>query len=334
MHNSAYPARMSASSKNNHRELSRLRWSFTSQKKKDKLLQDARQMLRLLPETAALLDLADTKNIDIRFNDDFIGTIDSGVTVTDRNTGHVHIELKPYAAPEDIVPALIHELRHVWQNDRLGLTPKTMALGEKDADTALLLMRVKEADAFAYTDIAIKRLNNAAASFAHSEKLRAQMLAENNGQPLTERQEDQISDVIAYHIQSRLESDKKEAGEKFLEALTWLDGYDRETLSAYHRRYTTPEWEPLKHLTEKDGHVIKLADIRNLTEMGLGPTRFTYLDHLDDVEFENAILRDVAPALLETSAFMTAFEKSAAPEKRQEIHDRLNKALQTRRPML
>lgn len=319
---------------NKTREMSRLRWGLMSRKKKDKLLQDTLGILRLLPETAALLDLAAAKNIPISFNPDFIGTDNSGVTVSSRTSGETRIELKPYRDPADILPALLHELRHVWQNDKLGLTPQTMGLGEKNADTALALMRVKEADAYAFTDVAIGRLNNALDAFTRSEPLREKMVKENAGKPLTQEQEDDISDFIAARVTEKMDDDRKQAEEKFLKALTWLDSYDRETLSEYHGRYTFPTLPNIPHLTEKDGHVIRLADIRKLTEMGLGPTRFTYLDRLDDVEFENAVLRDVAPALLETSAFMTAFEKSAAPEKRQEIHDRLNTALQTKRPML
>lgn len=325
---------MQQSKKDKAREMGHLRWRFMSQKKKDRLLQDTLHLLCLLPETAALLRLAAEKGIAIRFNGDFIGTDNSGVTVSSRRTGETHIELKPYAAPEDIAPALIHELRHVWQNDRLGLTAKTMGLGETDAKTALLLMRVKEADAFAYTGLAIKRLNNAAAAFAESEELRKKLLKENGGKPLSEAQEDEISDVIAARIAARLPADRDETAAGFVKALTWLDSYDRETLGEYHGRYTHPFNSLLEHLTEKDGHAVTLAAIRSLTEAGMGPTRISYLDHLDDVEFENLVLRDVAPALLETERLMTAFEKSATPENRKAIDTQLRAALRQARPLL
>lgn len=309
-------------------EFTQLRWSFTTQRKKDKLLQDTIQILRLLPETQALLNLAAAKNIDIRFNENFIGTDDSGVTVIDRNRGNTHIEIKPYRTPEDSVIALIHELRHVWQNDRLGLTPRTMALGEPDAKTALLLNRVKEADAYAYTDLVIMRLNNAQAALAEGFALEKKLLEENAGAKLSPAQEDAVSDLIAAHVASHIEDEKALAARSFAKALSWMDGYDREMMVEYHRRYTSPFMDPLPHLTEKDGHVVTLADIRKLTVAGEGATLISYLDHLDDKAFTELVMKGIDPLLLDTAGVMKAFESaSSAPERSQYIDAKLRDAL-------
>jgi hypothetical protein len=314
---------MPSTAKDNAAEFSRLRWSFTRQKTKDRLLQDTLDLLRLLPETKAMLALAAAQNIDIRFNEKFIGTDDSGVTVVNRTTGMVHIELKPYRAPEDIAPALIHELRHVWQNHALGLTPRTMARGEPDARAALLLTRVKEADAYAYTDLAIARINNAIEALAEGGRLERQLLKENGGKSLSQQQEDEISDAIAARLSDNLDAEKRLAAAKFIKALTWLDSYDREALAAYHDRYTHPFHEPLEH----PDVVLSLADIRKLTTAGEGPTAISYLDHLDDRAFVTAVFRDVKPELLETANLMASFEKAATPEKRKQLDDTLRKAL-------
>ena len=313
-------------------EFTRLRWAFTSQKKIDRLLEDTKNLLHLLPETKAMLDLAAAQHIDIRFNEKFIGTDDSGVTVTNRTTGTVCIEIKPYRTPEDSVIALIHELRHVWQHTQLGLTAKTMALGEPDARAALLLNRVKEADAYAYTDLAIARLNTAVEALAVGGKLEKELLKQNGGKPLSPEQEDSVSDAIAAPIAARLEADKRLAAGKFIEALTWLDDYDRETLEAYHRRYTDPLLDPLAHLTAKDGHVVTLADIRKLTVAGQGATGISYLDHLDDRAFVTAVFNDVDPLLLDTASIMAAFEDAATPEKKKYIDARLRDALGHKSP--
>jgi len=309
-------------------EFSRLRWAFTRQKTKDMLLQDTLGLLRLLPETKALVDLAAALNIDIRFNEKFIGTDDSGATVINRTTGKVHIELKPYRAPEDILPALVHELRHVWQDHRLGLTPQTMAKGEPDARAALFLMRVKEADAYAYTSLAIARINNARAALAEGATLEKKLLQENRGQPLTQEQEDAVSDTIAARIAANIDAEKRLAAGTFIKALTWLDSYDRETLSIYHERYTHPFYEPMKHA---DG-ALALADIRKLTTAGKGPTEISYLDHLDDRAFVEAVFKDVKTDLLETANLMAAFEKAATPEKKKQIDTKLRSALSKNSP--
>lgn len=294
---------MPKTAKDNADEFSRLRWSFMRQKTKDKLLDDTLALLRILPETKALLDLAAAKNIEIRFNEKFIGTDDSGVTVINRTTGAVHIEIKPYKKPEDTVIALIHELRHVWQMERLGLTPPTMNRVENDAPMALLFMRVKEADAYAYTDLAIARINLAIEALGDATRKLSQITLDNGGQPPTQAQQDAVFDDIAAQMTAHLEADKRLAAGSFMKALGFLDSYDREAVALYQRRYLDPQ--PLPHASAP----LTLQDVRKLTVAGTGATDVSYLDHLDDRAFAALVLKDVKPELLERTTQMAAQER-------------------------
>src|SRR5687768_4583751 len=123
-------------------EWQRLKWSLQSEKKKQRLLDEACDLLRLWPETSLLLDLAKAEGIAIRFDDSLEFTDTDGILYRNRTTGACHIALKPCLDPHDIAIPLIHELRHLWQEKELGLTPETSGLGEPDARMALIMTRV------------------------------------------------------------------------------------------------------------------------------------------------------------------------------------------------
>jgi hypothetical protein len=130
-------------------------------------------------------------------------------------------------------------------------------------------------------------------------------------------------------MMERLPAERVATKVKFIQALTWLDSYDREAVSAYHRRYTHPLEDSTPHMTEKQGHVITLADIRRLCIAGDEPTKISYLDDVDDKAFTAMVMKDVAPALSEVTVLMDSFEKAAAPHVKQksEIDARLKAAL-------
>ena len=305
---------------------SSFRWTLTSAARRQQLMNETQHILSIWPETKALLALAAAEKVPIAFADNLIGTDTDGVNVVNRTTGERRIDIKPYKKPEDCAIALIHELRHLWQDKQLGLTPSTRGLGEKDATTAVLLNRVKEADAFAFTDLMIGRINHFQEDFKKSENLRAALLFLNRKKPLSEEQENEVSDVIANAMLKRLPAERAAAKAKFTEALTWLDSYDREAVSAYHRRYIET---PIGHMTEKHGHVVTLADIHQLCIAGYGPTQISYMDDVDDESFAVMVMKDVALPLAEVTRLMDGFEKAAAPHVKQksQIGIRLQAAL-------
>lgn len=311
-------------------EFSRLRWAFTSGRKREKLLADTKRILRLLPETAALLDLAAAKGIDIRLDGEMIGTEDSGLTSINRTTGNISISIKPYKTPEDTVIALIHELRHVWQIEKLGITPMQIGLAESDARSALLFTRVREADAYAYTDLVIARLNNARLALGLGADEETRLHDQNRGAPLTEAQQDDVSDIIAAQISKNIPVEKGIAAASFERALATLQFYDHEAMANYRRRYID-DTPPLRHLTSRDGDALTIADLRKLTVAGEGPTFVSYLDHLDDAAFTALVLKDVAPGIKEAADLMSAFEKAVTPEKKQAARTRLDNTFPRRR---
>ncbi|MEZ0259865.1 MAG: DUF6782 family putative metallopeptidase [Alphaproteobacteria bacterium] len=305
---------------------SSFRWTWTSAAKRKQLMDETQRILSIWPETRALLDLAAAEKVPIAFADNLIGTDTDGVNIVNRTTGERRIDIKPYKKPEDCAIALIHELRHLWQDKQLGLTALTRGLGEKDATTAMLLNRVKEADAFAFTDLMIGRINHFPDDFKKMESVRAALLFLNRRQPLSEEQENEVSDVMAKAITERLPAERAALKKKFTEALTWLDSYDREAVSTYHRRYIQ---DPIDHMTEKQGHVVALADIRRLCMAGDGPTQISYMDDVDDKAFAALVMKDVATPLADVTGLMDAFEKAGTRHVKQksEIDARLKAAL-------
>lgn len=305
---------------------SSFRWGWTSAAKRQRLMDETLRILSVWPETRALLELAAAEKVPIAFADNLIGTETDGVNIVNRTTGERRIDIKPYKNPEDCAIALIHELRHLWQDKQLGLTALTRGLGEKDATTAIELNRVKEADAFAFTDLMIGRINHFIDDCKKAEQLRAALLFLNRRQPLSEEQENEVGDMMARAVLERLPRERTALQRKFTEALTWLDSYDREAVSAYHRRYIE---DPIDHMTEKQGHVVGLADIRNLCIAGEGPTRISYMDDADDKTFTALVMKDVAPPLAEVASLMDAFEKAGFRHVKQksEIDARLKAAL-------
>ena len=292
-------------------EFARLKWSLKSEKKKQRLIDAACQFLRLWPETNGLLELARAKGIGIRFDDSLDGTDTDGVFHRNRETGECYIALKPCLEPHDIAIPLIHELRHLWQEQQLGLTPGKSGLGEKDATTALLLTRVKEADAFAFTNLMIARINHAQQDFIDSEAFGRKLLRDSGAAELSSAQQGLVDDFLAQRIANRVPAETKKMAEDFLRELGDLDSYDHSAAAEYFRRYISPTGPHLSHLTEKDGHVLGLADIRKIMQAGTFDTMPRYLADQDDAMLVQAILSGVRADLRETVSLMDAFEKAA-----------------------
>jgi hypothetical protein len=298
---------------------SRLRWSFTSRRKRDKLLKAACDRLRLWPETSALLDLAAEKGVAIAFDDALLGSETEGMVMRNRKTGKCRIALKPSLVPEDIAIPLIHELRHLWQEETLGLKTGEAARAEKDALTALFIMRVKEADAFAFTSLMIARLNHAQEDFIAARGMK----------------DEEADEFLAARILSRLPGEREAMARDFEKALSWLDSYDAETLSEYHRRYTAP-LGAARHAEKPLG----TPAVRRLLKTGTFPDMPPYLDALDDAALEKKVMAGVRPELKEAAQLMTAFEKAAARglgdgedrRQRAEIARQLRDALKTKSP--
>jgi hypothetical protein len=292
-------------------EFGRLVWSFKSEKKKQRLLDEACNLLRIWPETNALLDLAKQQGVGIRFDDALDGTDTDGYFHRNRQTGDCYIALKPCAKPEEIAIPLIHELRHLWQEQQLGLTPEKSALSEKDVQFALLLTRVKEADAFAFTNLMISRINHAQVDFKDAQELEKKLLKDSGAAQLSPAQQIQVDDLLANRMADRLPFEVKKMADDFLRELGTLDSYDRIAVSDYFRRYVSATGPNLPHLTAKDGHVTTLADVRSLMKAG-SENMPPYLRDQDDARLIESILSGVSNDVRDTAALIDSFEKAAA----------------------
>ncbi|TAL30972.1 MAG: hypothetical protein EPN97_11590 [Alphaproteobacteria bacterium] len=313
----------------------RLKWSLMSEKKKQKLLDEACNLMRLWPETSELLDLARAQGVGIRFDDSLEPTDTDGIYHRNRTTGECYIGLKPRLDPRDIAIPLIHELRHLWQEKQLGLTPETAGLCEKDARMALIVTRVKEADAFAFTDLMIGRMNNALQDARDARALEKKLLAQAGLKQPTPALEEQVEDFLADRIVARIAGEKKKMEENFLKHLKTLDSYDAIAASGYFSRYIYPAVSNLKHLTEKDGPVVGVPEVRRLLKTGVMESMPPYLDGPGNGEFADMVLAGVKPGVLEAVSLIDAFEKAAArglpakeaQEKRAELREKVAAAL-------
>ena len=291
-------------------EIARLKWSLASEKKKQKLLDEACDFLRIWPETNALLEMAKTNGIGIRFDSTLDGTDTDGVFHRNRATGECFIGLRPCLKPDEIAIPLIHELRHFWQEKQLGLTPETGALSETNVQMALVVTRVKEADAFAFTNLMISRINNAMQDFKDAQALERKLLSETNAPQLSPAQQEQVDDFLAARMSARLPAETKKMADDFVRELGDLDSYDRIAIGDYFRRYISPTGPGLKHLTAKDGPVVDISGLRRILHAG-SENMPAYMDAQDDKALVETVLSGAKPGIRDVASLIDAFETAA-----------------------
>lgn len=319
--------------------MKRLRKTFTKfgekmlpQRAQRKMLNTAIGMLQEYPETRMLLELAQAKNIGVLV-DKTLPRTTAGMLRSDRESGQEYIALAPFNDPTDLALTLIHELRHVWQDEMLGLNAKNRAISEPDAETHLILRRVKEADAHAFVNLMSSRMRYMNEDVAIATDM-AEKLTQKQGKPLTEGQQKTIARYIGSRVEKRQRDEEKQMIRDFNWALENIDNYDREALIEYHLRYTSPQYQTQPHV--ENGPVFGLSNIRAMLKLGVSPNAPGYLDHIADDHFRAAVLQDVDPSIKRVSKLMVAFEKIARrpmrPEEEQfhryDIEKRLSDAVQ------
>lgn len=302
--------------------MKRLRDTFTKfgakilpQRAQRKMMNAAIGMLQEYPETRLLLELAQAKNIGVMVDKSLPRTA-AGMLRSDRETGQQYIALAPFNDPLDLALTLIHELRHVWQDEMLGLNPGNRAISEPDAETHLILRRVKEADAHAFVNLMSSRMRHMKEDMALATDM-AEKLTTKLGKPLTDDQQRTIAKYIGSRVENRQRAEEVQMVRDFNWALENLDNYDREAMIEYHVRYTSPQYEKQAHPPEASK--FGLSDIRKMLKLGISPEAPGYFDHITDQHFRSAILQDVDPSIKKVSKLMVAFERiSKLPLKPQE----------------
>ena len=268
------------------------------------------------------------------------GTISLAPRLTEvYKTGQQYIALNPDADPVGLAFTLIHELRHVWQNKVLGLTPQTLALAEPDIETQMLFVRVREADAHAFTNLMIRRMQADQQDKAEVQQLIAQH-TQRTGAPPDEFQLKLFQQYLTEKFIGRFESDAQQMVLDFAWTLENLDRYDRQTLLQYHARYTSPNYEQQPRPAAEDS--LNLKGIRSMLKLGVGDRAPSYLHNVSDDNLKTAVMHDVQQPLKDAYNLMDKFEKAAkrgipaadAGQYRIEIEDKLARALKAPAPQI
>ncbi len=114
-------------------------------------IQRLRNLISLVPEGRALFEFADTVGIEFRF-DGRLSRHDGGFCDDDSTI----IRLNRKWPKRKCVEAICHEIRHIWQDHTIGHTPVDYLKPYE----FLLLNRLKEGDAYAYSSLIVKKLNS------------------------------------------------------------------------------------------------------------------------------------------------------------------------------
>lgn len=306
----------------------RLTWAVTPPSRKAAHLAAAVDMLKGIPETAALLDLAAAKGVSIGFDGRLIGKTTSGVFTRSSRAGKTRITLKPGRPVGETAATLVHELRHLWQAEVLGLDGGKDLRGEyTDPATKILVTRIKEADAFAFTHYIAQRVERMNRDLSELGEMLLKIKGDAPKLSLTDEDRARIDTHFREKHKDMQRQDMEIIRSRFLAELDDLDGYDRRALRKYHALYTHPDFEPKKKPGE-DAR-FELSNLRRILRAGVGNGAPDYMSDMDDAALAARILAPVANDVKAAARLMTAFEEAAAdgrlapPENikaRQDIH--------------
>jgi hypothetical protein len=202
----------------------------------------------------------------------------------------------------------VHELRHVWQNKVLGIPPGTVGAGDADPELSLIFTRVKEADAYAFSNVLIKRMNQATRKMADLADAAKELAAADDVSAPTIKHFAEAAKKVPETPPETADAAKKELADEFRAALKRLGSYDADTIYSYHVRYTHPFIDPIPHWTRPDGTALSLKEVKGLLCDASGKS---YLGDMDDKAFKDTVLADVDQGVRKTVSLIQAFEAVA-----------------------
>ncbi|MDP2205784.1 MAG: hypothetical protein Q8K65_05700 [Alphaproteobacteria bacterium] len=289
----------------------RLTWAITPPARKTAQRAAVFDVLKDIPETAALLDLAAAKGVSIDFDKSLIGKKTSGVFTRSTLPGKTCIKLKPGRAAGETAATLVHELRHLWQAEVLGLDGAKDLRGEYiDPATKILVTRIKEADAFAFTHYIASRVERMNRDLAELGDMLMTIKGDAPKLSLTDEDRARIDAHFREKHKDMQQQDVDIIRSRFLAELADLDGYDRRALRKYHALYTHPDFETKKKPPEDA--VFQLSNLRRILRAGVGQDAPDYMADLDDAALAAKILAPIAADVKNAAGLITAFEKAAA----------------------
>jgi hypothetical protein len=303
------------------KKLVQLRWALTPASAKQKQLEEIKDYLRQWPETAALLDLAAEKNIPIDFDASLIGHTTTGVFVRSTAEGKTRIRLQPLRPPEQVAPTLIHELRHMWQMDVLGIGANDFRGEYSRPQTKLMTTRIKEADAYAFTHMIVTRMNRMAEHLEEAVIMAKNLADLNPTKSLTQKDIEKINAHFHEKTKDDAQKDLDNIRARFLAELEDLDGYDRSGLRKYHALYTTPRLAPKKK-TAEDSDKYVLKNLRKILRAGIADDAPDYMADITDFALARKVIAPIQADVIQTMRLMTAFERATAKGKLTEAQNR------------
>lgn len=271
-----------------------LQWLCTPTAKKQAYLDNIIFQARQVPETAMLLDMAKENGIAVRFDSKMIFSSTAGVFTTYPENNVREITINPSVAQEDwkAQTVLSHELRHMYQAMTRGETPQTNDYTTYTPLTCLLIDRIKEADAAAYSAFHVERflaVGNALCEVAQ-EKRTLQL---------------SLDDLPALQKAVREKLEKMQSAEEiigimsreFFDTLDILGNYDRKTMRRAHAFNTSAAAPERSH---------KLI-AQSAAEIARSIRADVYLNLADETVFKESILKGVKPEVQEAISLIDAF---------------------------
>lgn len=274
----------------------------------EQALEKAKNILHRQRDAALVLAMAQADGVRIYFDPALAGTRMAGVFSFERKSGRQSIRLRPCTVPEKLARTLIHELRHYWQKKQAGITGKNFRGKDASLETRILVTRMMEADAFAFTRVMRRYLDKA-------KPLPSALLPKNK---------------LAEKLRARF---ARKCGD--------LGGYDARAVRYYHARYTHPDKKPTRRkITPADAACFGIGRLRGVLRAGFDGAGADYMTGVSDRALRVMLLRPVSPAVRKIIRLSADFESAAAARGRTEssvlalqaqLHDRVQK-LSSRKP--
>lgn len=289
----------------------KLRWAFTSKKRRQALLEKILEPAPLVPDVEALLHYAQaTDKVDISFDPKLIGTLTLAQLNTQlqgKQAGKISIFLNPDVQGVDAFLSVAHELRHYWQNKVLGHGAAKRNMEERDPVMSLMTVRVKEADAYAFESDVKRRLSGAMDAL---EKLTREMTE--NGGGLTEDNKKTLKahfNLVAANLRA---SSAPHMRRTFTQMLNYLQSYDKKQILRTHAYHTSPYALPTDFAHLGDDDRITPAKLKASLLAGVFQGAKNYMKDVSDAEFQKTVMAAVDPVIVKAATLMTAFDAAAA----------------------
>jgi hypothetical protein len=286
----------------------RLTWALTPASRKQKMLDHTLAFLGAYHETRELLKLAKAEGINIGWAPKLIGSDTLGQVVRNKKTRQAHIEVAPTKNASGLASTLIHELRHVWQDKTMGSFFDTNC-DAGSAERSVLYTRVREADAFAFTNAMVQHINYHGNIILDIQKAAEDFLTKSGKDDITDDELAKISAEVKAKPRPKPPDAKAEMARVFTAMLKGLDDYDDKAMRRYYVLYAHPLLDPQPHTP---GETVDVAKLRTILKTGLKPTAPDYMADLDDAALVDTVMSGVAPKIRESLKLMDAFEAAAA----------------------